>query len=213
MSETVLFDYWRSSASYRLRIAMNLASIPYQSISVDLPSGQHKTPEHLARNPQGFVPVLDIDGLRLTQSLAILEYLDSTRNLDLLPADPAARAQAQALSHVIAVDLHPVCNLQVASFAAQLTDNREGVREEWMRRFIRPGLQAFETLLGAYAQSPYCCGGTPGLADICLMPQMYNARRWGVEIADLPRILAVESACAENPAFAAAHPDAVQPAG
>jgi maleylacetoacetate isomerase len=212
MGETVLFDYWRSSASYRLRIALNMAAVPYQSISIDLTKGEQKSPEHLARNPQGFVPVLVIDGLRLTQSLAILDYLDTTRDLNLLPVDPAARAQAQALAHVIAVDLHPVCNLQVAAFAAKLTDNRDGVREEWMRRFIRPGLQAFETLLEAYDQTPYCCGDTPGLADICLMPQMYNARRWGVEIADLPRVLKVEATCADHPAFAAAHPDAVQPA-
>jgi maleylacetoacetate isomerase len=212
MGEIVLFDYWRSSASYRLRIALNMASLPYRSISIDLTKGEQKSPEHLARNPQGFVPVLVIDGLRLTQSLAILDYLDTTHNLDLLPRDPAARAQAQALAHVIAVDLHPVCNLQVAAFAAKLTDNRDNVREQWMHRFIRPGLQAFETLLGAYNQTPYCCGDTPGLADICLMPQLYNARRWGVEIADLPRILAVEAACASHPAFAAAHPDAVQPA-
>jgi maleylacetoacetate isomerase len=212
MGETVLFDYWRSSASYRLRIALNMAAVPYRSISIDLTKGEQKSPEHLARNPQGFVPVLVIDGLRLTQSLAILDYLDTTRDLNLLPVDPAARAQAQALAHVIAVDLHPVCNLQVAAFAAKLTDNRDGAREEWMRRFIRPGLQAFETLLEAYDQTPYCCGDAPGLADICLMPQMYNARRWGVEIDDLPRVLKVEVACANHPAFAAAHPDAVQPA-
>jgi len=207
MRETVLFDFWRSSASYRLRIALNLADIPFRTVSVDLTTGEHRTAEHLARNPQGFVPVLDIDGLRLAQSLAILEYLDNTRHLGLLPDGPAERAQAQALAHAIAVDIHPVCNLQVASFAAELTDNRDGVRDEWMKRFIRPGLQAFETLLGAYDQTPYCCGDKPGLADICLMPQMYNARRWKVEIADLPRILAVEAACAQHPAFAAAHPD------
>ena len=213
MGETVMFDYWRSSASYRLRIALNLAGIPYRSVLIDLTKGAQKTPEHMARNPQGFVPVLDIDGLRLTQSLAILDYLDTTRDLGLLPADPAMRAKAQALAHSVAVDVHPVCNLQVAGFAAKLTDNRPGVREEWMARFIRPGLQAFEVLLAGFEQTPYCCGDTPGLADICLMPQLYNARRWQVEFADLPRIMAVEAACAENPAFSAAHPDAVQPTG
>ena len=213
MGETVLFDYWRSSASYRLRIALNLGGIPYRAVSVDLTRGEQKSPEHLARNPQGFVPVLDIDGLRLTQSLAILQYLDTTRDLGLLPADPAARAQVQALAFSIAVDIHPVCNLQVAAYAAKLTDNRTGVREEWMTRFIRPGLEAFETLLGGFDQSPYCCGDTPGLADICLMPQLYNARRWEVGFADLPRIVGAEAACADNPAFAAAHPDAVRPDG
>ena len=106
MTETILYDYWRSSASYRLRIALNLAGIEYLSIPVDLVKGEHKTPEHRARNPQGFVPVLEIDGLQLTQSLAILEYLDQTRALGLLPSDPAGRAHVQALAHAIAVDLH-----------------------------------------------------------------------------------------------------------
>jgi len=207
MTEVVLFDYWRSSASYRLRIALYLAGIAYRSVPVDLVRREHRTPEHLARNPQGFVPVLDIDGLRLTQSLAILDYLDETRGLGLLPADAAGRARVRALAHAIAVDIHPVCNLQVAGYAAELTGNREGVREAWMARFIRPGLEAVETLLGGFDQSPYCCGDTPGLADICLMPQVYNANRWGVKIDDLPRIASVVAACAQHPGFAAAHPD------
>lgn len=213
MSETVLYDYWRSSASYRLRIALNLAGIDYRSVPVDLVKKEQKSPDHMARNPQGFVPVLDIDGLRLTQSLAILDYLDRTRGLGLLPEDPAARAKAQALAHAIAVDIHPVCNLQVVAYAAEITGGRDGVREDWMARFIRPGLLAFEDMLTGWEQAPYCCGKTPGLADICLMPQIYNARRWGVEIADMPRLLGVEAACAEHPAFAAAHPDAVKSEG
>jgi len=165
----------------------------------------------LARNPQGLVPVLEIDGLQLTQSLAILDYLDQTRNLGLLPSDPAEKARVQALAHSIAVDIHPVCNLQVAKHATSISGDAEGMPGNWMIHFIRPGLQAFETLLAQFNQSPYCVGDTPGLADICLMPQLYNARRWGVEISDLPRLLSVEAACAENPAFAAAYPDAVQP--
>lgn len=211
MSDTVLYDYWRSSASYRLRIALNLAGIPFRSVPVDLVRKEHKTAEHLARNPQGLVPVLEIDGLRLTQSLAILDYLDRTRALALLPEDPAERARQQALAHAVAVDVHPVCNLQVVAYAAEITGGREGVREDWMARFIRPGLVAFEEMLSTWEQSPYCCGDTPGLADICLMPQIYNARRWGVDISDLPRLLGVEAACADNPAFAAAYPDAVKP--
>lgn len=209
MPDTVLFDYWRSSASYRLRIALNLADIDYRAVTVDLVKGVHKSPEHLARNPQGFVPVLDIDGLRLTQSLAILDYLDQTRDLGLLPKDPAARAQAQALAQSIAVDLHPVCNLQVAKHATQLSGGAEGMPGDWMVHFIRPGLQAFETLLGGFEQTPFCTGDAPGLADICLMPQLYNARRWGADFSDLARICAVEEACTAHPAFAKAHPDAV----
>ncbi|MEX5598001.1 maleylacetoacetate isomerase [Pseudophaeobacter sp. C1-32P7] len=211
MTDVVLFDYWRSSASYRLRIALNLAGIDYQSIPVDLVKGEQRSPEHLARNPQGFVPVLEIDGLRLTQSLAILDYLDQTRDLNLLPKAPAERAKAQALAQSIAVDLHPVCNLAVARHATQLSGGREDMPTAWMQHFIRPGLQAFEALLAGFEQAPYCTGDAPGLADICLMPQIYNARRWEVDISDMPRLLAVEDACAQHPAFAAAHPDAVQP--
>lgn len=207
MSRTVLYDYWRSSASYRLRIALNLAEIGYTAVPVDLVKGEHKSPGHLARNPQGLVPVLEIDGLRLTQSLAILDYLDETRALGLLPQDPGRRALARALAHSVAVDVHPVCNLQVAKHATALSGGAPDMPKAWMQHFIRPGLQAFEVLLGSFEQAPFCTGSAPGLADICLMPQLYNARRWEADFSDLPRICAVEAACAEHPAFAAAHPD------
>ena len=210
--DVVLYDYWRSSASYRVRIALNLAGIDYRAVPVDLVKGDHRGHDHLARNPQGFVPVLDIDGLRLTQSLAILDYLDNTRGLKLLPGDPGDRARAMALAHAIAVDIHPVCNLSVAAEADKMSGGRDGARQAWMQRFIRPGLIAFETLLAGFDQAPYCCGDTPGLADICLMPQLYNAHRWEVDITDLPRCLTVETSCAAHPAFAAAHPDQVKPA-
>ncbi|MFC3118523.1 maleylacetoacetate isomerase [Jhaorihella thermophila] len=213
MTGTVLYDYWRSSASYRVRIALNLAGIAYRAVPVDLVRGEHKTPEHLARNPQGLVPVLKIDGQRFTQSLAILDYLDTTRAMGLLPEEPAERAREMALAHAIAVDIHPVCNLQVVSYAVEITGGRDGVREDWMRRFIRPGLLAFEDMLSGWEQSPWCCGTRPGLADICLLPQLYNARRWGVDISDMPRVLSVEAAASDHPAFASAHPDAVRPAG
>ncbi|KIC39915.1 maleylacetoacetate isomerase [Ruegeria sp. ANG-R] len=207
MSDVVLFDYWRSSASYRVRIALNLAGITYRPVAVDLVNGAHRTPDHLARNPQGLVPVLDIDGVRLTQSLAILDYLDETRDLGLLPQDPKARAAARALAHSIAVDIHPVCNLSVAKHATTLSNGAGEMLGDWMRHFIRPGLLAFETLLGNFEQSPFCTGDTPGLADICLIPQLYNARRWEVDLSDMPRLTAVEAVCAEHSAFAAAHPD------
>ncbi|MGV6804325.1 MAG: maleylacetoacetate isomerase [Ruegeria sp.] len=211
MSDVVLYDYWRSSASYRVRIALNLAGIAYRSVSIDLVKGEQVSPEHLARNPQGFVPVLEIDGEQLTQSLAILDYLDRTRGLNLLPDEPVARAEALALAHAIAVDLHPVCNLKVARHATQLSDGKGDMPGDWMRHFIRPGLLAFETLLEGFDQSPYSTGSAPGLADLCLIPQIYNARRWQVDLSDMPRILAVEAACANHPAFAAAHPDVHAP--
>ncbi|MDB9707233.1 maleylacetoacetate isomerase [Planktotalea frisia] len=206
MSETVLWDYPKSSASYRLRIALNLAGLEYRLETVDLLTGAHRSDAHLARNPQGFVPVLDIDGHRFTQSLAILDYLVATRDMGLLPSEPADRAKVTALAHCIAVDLHPVCNLSVMRHA---TGGEEPVRTEWMRHFIRPGLEAFEVLLAGFEQTPFATGSTPNLADICLIPQLYNANRWGVEYSDLSRITAIEKACAAHDAFKAAHPDMV----
>ncbi len=211
MAEAFLYDYWRSSASYRVRIALNLAGIETDSVSVDLVKAEQKSPNHLALNPQGFVPVLEIDGHRFTQSLAIVEYLDETRRLGLLPANPADRAKARALAHAIAVDIHPVCNLQVIAHVAKLTPENENARADWMQRFIRPGLLAFEQMLVEFDQNPFCMGGTPGLADICLMPQIYNAIRWGADHSDCPRITGVVEACNAHPAFTAAHPDKVKP--
>ncbi|MFY2825199.1 maleylacetoacetate isomerase [Ruegeria sp. MALMAid1280] len=209
MAEEILYGYGQSSASYRVRIAQNLAGIAYRIVSVDLRDGAQKSQTHLARNPQGLVPVLEIDGLRLTQSLAIIDYLDQTRGLGLLPAEPAHRAKVSALAQSIAVDIHPVCNLSVARHAAALGGGAEGTAGDWMRHFIRPGLLAFEALLAEFEQAPYCAGSQPGLADLCLVPQLYDARRWDVDLGDLPRSLAVDAACAEHPAFTAAHPEAV----
>ncbi len=203
MSQTVLWDYPKSSASYRVRIALNLAGESYDIKTVNLLEGEHRSPAHLDRNPQGFVPVLDIDGHQFTQSLAILDYLDQTRALGLLPTDPAARTKVQALAYVIAVDLHPVCNLSVMRHA---TGGDEPGRTEWMQHFIAPGLKSFEALLSGFEQGPFATGATPGLADICLIPQLYNANRWGVSYEECSRIKAVEAACAEHPAFVDAAP-------
>jgi maleylacetoacetate isomerase len=210
-SDTVLYDYWRSTASYRVRIALNLAGIPYSTVSVNLLDRAHKAPDHLARNPQGFVPVLDIDGHRFTQSLAILDYLDCTRDLGLLPSDPAKRAQTMALAHSLAVDVHPVCNLSVVGHVAELAKNAQDVRENWMRNFIAPGLAAFEALLSGFEQAPYCTGKAPSLADICLIPQLYNADRWGVGYTSCAKIQSIKTACDAHPAFISAEPDVVAP--
>jgi maleylacetoacetate isomerase len=207
-----LFDYWRSSASYRLRIALNLAGITYEPVPVDLVAGDQRSPSHLERNPQGLVPVLEIDGQRFTQSLAILDYLNETRDLHLLPQDAVQRSKARALAHLIAVDLHPVCNLRVVAYAAANSAS-DTMREDWMAHFIAPGLAAFEALLGSFPQTEFCTGDRPGLADICLMPQLYNAERWHVPTAHLPRITAIQNACAVHPDFARAHPDQVKPSG
>ncbi|WP_114288018.1 maleylacetoacetate isomerase [Candidatus Halocynthiibacter alkanivorans] len=209
--QTRLFDYWRSSASYRLRIALNLAGIAYETVPVDLVAGEQRSPAHLERNPQGLVPVLEIDGQRFIQSLAILDYLNETRDLRLLPQDAGLRSQARALAHSIAVDLHPVCNLRVVAYAAANAAS-DTMREDWMAHFIAPGLEAFEALLSGFSPTEFCTGDSPGLADICLMPQLYNAERWNVPTAHLPRVTAVQAACAAHPAFARAHPDQVKPA-
>jgi len=212
MQQPVLFDFHRSSASYRVRIALNLAGIAYDTVPVDLLTQEHKTPQHLDRNPQGLVPVLEIDGHCLTQSLAILEYLNSTRKMGWLPSEPVQRAKLRALAYCIAVDIHPVCNSSVAQHAAHISGNKTGVLEDWMRHFIRPGLCAFEALLTGFEQDPFCTGSTLSIADICLVPQLYNADRWDVNYSDCPRIIDVAAACTEISAFRTAHPDAAPPA-
>ena len=212
MTDTVLFDYWRSSASYRVRIALNMLAIPYGSVSVDLLSGEHKQAEHLDRNPQGLVPALQIDGHMLTQSLAIVEYLAETRpGTALLPADPLGRQRVRALSYAIAMDIHPTCNLGVVFHVMQQANDPEAARSAWMRKFIGEGLQAFERLLDNPATGGFCHGNTPSMADLCLVPQIYNARRWAVDLTVCPRTVAIADRCAALPAFVASHPDQAAP--
>ena len=146
MTETVFFDYWRSSAAYRVRIALNLKGIAREAVQIDLRAGDQREPGHLARNPQGLVPVLEIDGLGLTQSLAIIAYLDDTRpEPPLMPADAAGRARVAALAHAIAMDIHPICNLSVERHVGELANWGEEGRRAWMHRFIGRGLAAFES--------------------------------------------------------------------
>ena len=210
MSEVVLYDYWRSSASYRVRIALNLAGIEHRSVPVDLLKQEHKSPAHLARNPQGLVPALFIDGQLYTQSLAIIDYLGETRTgLDVLPADAASRAKVRAVA--IAMDIHPVCNLGVVNHVVELVGNAEETRSGWMKKFIGEGLAAVETMLSDLP-GPLCFGDKPTLADICLVPQVYNARRWGVALGRLPTLTRIDAALADLPAIKAAHPDTWQPA-
>ncbi|WP_064710688.1 maleylacetoacetate isomerase [Rhizobium bangladeshense] len=210
MREVVLYDYWRSSASYRVRIALNLLDIDYRTIPINLLDGAHKAADYLRLNPQGLVPTLVIDGKTLTQSLAIIEYLAELRpEYGLLPPDGLDRQHVRALSYAIAMDIHPICNLHVLSHLKTLTDKAEA-REEWMKHFIGDGLRKLEIMLGE-SYSAFSFGDKPTMADLCLVPQVYNARRWGVDMTTFSRIADIDARCAELPAFQAAHPDRVKP--
>ncbi|OWY06002.1 maleylacetoacetate isomerase [Thioclava sp. F1Mire-8] len=199
---TRLHDYWRSSASYRVRIALALAGIEWQAAPVDLTIGAQRDPDYLAVNPQGLVPTLEIDGDRFTQSLAIVEYLNETRALGLLPEAPADRAHVRALAQAIAVDIHPVCNLRVAKHAVAAS-NGAITMESWMQTFIAPGLAAVEEMISG---ERFCWRDQLTLADLCLVPQIYNARRWGIDLAPMPNISRIAAHLETLPAFAAARP-------
>ena len=198
-----LYDYWRSSASYRVRIALGIAGLPWESLPVDLLKGEHLQPDYLAINPQGLVPVVEMDGERFSQSLAIIEFLEEAHGLGLLPDDLRDRARVRALAYAVAMDIHPICVPRVVNFA--IAHSGGGMTmEAWMRNFIGTGLAALEEML---AGGDYCFGGRLTLADICLEPQLYNAVRWGADLSDLPKIRRIGAHLETLPAFAAAHPD------
>ena len=202
---TTLYDYWRSSASYRLRIALGLLGEPYEKVTVNLLEGEHRGAANLARNPQGLVPTLEIDGHSFTQSLAILEYLDETRNAGFLPKDPVGRARVRALSYAVAMEIHPVCNLSVGKYASEQS-NGAITTESWSQHFIGKGFMALERMLEAPETGAVCHGDSVTMADICLVPQVYNARRWGVDLSKTPKLSEISSRAEALPAFAAAFP-------
>lgn len=204
----ILYDYFRSSAAYRVRIALNLKGVAYARRDVMLLENQQRSPEHLARNPQGFVPALEADGKVITQSLAIIEWLDARHpEPRLIPADPDARAAAMARALVIAADMHPLNNLRVMRRLKEMGVDEEG-RNAWTRHWIAEGFAALEAMAGG---GRFLGGDAPGIADLCLVPQMYNARRFETPLDAFPRLVAIDAAAAALPAFAAAHPDAVAP--
>jgi maleylacetoacetate isomerase len=207
-----LYGYWRSSAAYRVRIALHLKGLAFASVPVHLlrDGGEQRAPAHAERNPQRLVPVLRHGERMLTQSLAIIEYLDEVfPSSPLLPTGPVARHRARALAQLVACDIHPLGNLRVLQFLEHEWDIDAAGRTRWIERWVSDGLAAFERLLGEAPEAGrFCVGDAPGLADCALVPQLYNARRFGVELAPYPRILAIEAACLAMPAFAAARPEA-----
>ncbi|XSC44522.1 maleylacetoacetate isomerase [Bradyrhizobium sp. RDT10] len=202
-----LHGYFRSSAAYRVRIALNLKGLTAQHLPHHLRKGEQSAPAYLAINPQGLVPALEDDGgAALTQSLAIIEWLDETHpNPPLLPKDPLHRARVRAFALAIACDIHPVQNLKVLARLRQLGLPEEKVTE-WAAWANREGLAACEALI-AHEPGPFCFGDQPTVADLCLVPQLANARRFGVDVAAFPRLLEAEAAAKEIKAFTDAAPD------
>ena len=201
-----LYSYWRSTTSYRVRIALNLKGLSYNITPVDLIKGDQRAADYVAMNPGKGVPALVLgDGTVLTQSLAILDYLDREYpDPALLPADPVLRAQVMAAAHVIALDIHPVNNLRVVQQLDKMGHSKED-SVDWMIHWMNEGLTAFQAMLPS--GSDFSFGDTPSLADICLVAQLYNGHRWGVDMAPFARLTEIEAACLALPAFDKAKPE------
>jgi maleylacetoacetate isomerase len=207
MTRTVLYDYYRSSAAYRARIALNLKGIDYESRPVNLAQGEQKQADYHAVNPQGLIPMLEIDGHRLVQSLAICDYLDAkVEDPRFVPADPGDRAHVLALALAVACDIHPLNNLRVLKYLTGPLGQSEEAKDAWYRHWITEGLGALEAMASPRAGA-FLFGDEPTLADICLVPQLYNARRFSVPIAQFPTLKRADETASAHPAFAAAHPD------
>jgi len=209
LPEPCLFGYWRSSAAYRVRITLNLKRIAARHVSVRLQLGEQESDEHRARNPAGLVPVWrDPDGFTLAQSLAIIDYLDEIYpDPPLLPNDPRQKALCREIAYTIACDIHPIGNLRVLEKLTADYGAGAGARAAWNRHWIGIGFGAIEARLAAIA-GRHAVGDQITLADICLVPQVYNARRAGLDLAPYPGIAAADAAAREQSAFAAAAPEA-----
>jgi maleylacetoacetate isomerase len=205
-----LFDYFRSSASYRVRIGLNLKGVAYERVDLSLLDGKQREADNLARNPQGFVPTLEIDGHMLTQSLAILDYLDARfPEPPFVSKDPARRSRTLAQALLIACDIHPINNLRVLRYLGRELNVPEAARDDWYRHWIREGFVALEKM--AEGSGRYLGSDAPNLADICLVPQMFNARRFKLDLAPFPTLVRIDAALCELDAFGNAAPDRLAP--
>ena len=204
----ILHGYWRSGAAYRTRIALALKGLDYEPQGVDLRTGAHKSEVFVALNPQGMVPALELDGAVLTQSPAILEWLEETCPAPaLLPAAPADRAHVRAMSALIGCDIHPLNNLRVGKALRETFGADQPAIDAWAARWILPGFEALEALVARHGDG-WCFGDAPTLADCYLIPQIYSARRFNVPLEAFARLLAIDTLASQHPAFIAAHPDA-----
>ena len=211
MNESLqLYSYWRSSAAYRVRIGLNLKGLAHEIVPVHLlhDGGQQRSDVYRGINPQQLVPVLGHGNRRLSQSLAILEYLDEVwPTPPLLPSTSRERHRVRALSQLVACDIHPLNNLRVLQYFEREWNVPQPERDEWVRHWILEGFTAAEAMVAEHPSTgTFCEGNTPSMADCCLIPQVYNARRFGVDMAQFPTLQRIEAACLELPAFDAARP-------
>jgi maleylpyruvate isomerase len=202
----ILYDYFRSSAAFRVRIALNLKGLPAERRFVHLRRGDQRAPAYLELNPQGLVPLLVVGDRHLAQSIAIIEYLEERHPLPpLLPQGAEDRAWVRSIALAIACDIHPINNLRVLQYLKKTLEVEEAGRDEWYRHWIRVGFGPLEAQLSGRT-GRFCFGDTPTLADVCLVPQVFNAQRLEVDMGAYPRIRAIHEACMQVPAFADAQP-------
>lgn len=204
-----LYDFGRSSASYRVRLALHHLALPFRRVPVNLAEGEQKSSANLARNPQGLVPTLEIDGMMIPQSLAILEYLNDTHG-GLLPEDSPGRARVRALCYAVAMEIAPICNSSVRGHVERLTAGTFRAID-WQRHYMTRGLGAIEAMLQAPQTGLFCHGDTLTMADLCLLPQIYNARAAGLDPARWPVSARIAARMEHIPALQAAHPEEVTP--
>ena len=205
-----LYNYFRSSASFRVRIALALKELPYEYVPVHLAKGEHKQAAYADIAADGLVPLLELDdGTRLSQSMAIIEYLDEVHpEPALVPRDAVGRARVRALAQSIACEIHPINNLRVLKYLSSTLKVDEEAKNTWYRHWVRTGLEAFERQLTQLPASRFCFGDTPTLADCCLVPQIFNGKRFNTPLDGLSRTMAAFDACMALPAFQAAQPSA-----